>query len=549
MIKKIQKTDFLYVFVLFLFLMPSCRKENFDFKNKFASTNKYDPNMSLPLVHSKLSIEDIISGSSANQFFKTDASNIVTLFYKSNVFEKYAKDVFSTIDDQTFSNNYNFTLPFGLPVGDSAFTNYNPVFSLTTTNGEQFDSITVKSGTLRFHLNSSNYNHQAKFDVTLPNVLKNGTAFKTTIHYTYSGSLPVDITRDFDLTGYTIAFTPTNQLAVNIKITGYGDNNTNTSPYDFNFETSLIAVQYLRMFGYLGQRTISLGQDSILLHVFKNNFNGSMQVDDPKLKINVYNSFGIPVKTTFNKLQVYSSVNAPNTINIGGTGLNNPLTIGYPTMSQIGQSVLTSVLLNKGNSNIADAINISPKKFLYDIIANTNPLGVSSPNFVLDTSKIKVDFEIEIPLSDFCGKFIIQDTMPFGVTELSKDIKDLKWIKFRVNAENWFPLDAVMQIYFTDTIAGNKYHIVDSLILNSTDKIIDGAIQGPSPNYRVTTPKLKLTEILVEKDKLEKIENCNNMFIRATINTIYNPLFRVRIYNNYILDIKLSAQVQLDVSY
>ncbi|MDD5570449.1 MAG: hypothetical protein PHD97_04745 [Bacteroidales bacterium] len=545
---KIRKTDILYVFVvLLLFSMLSCKKEYFELDKRLASTNKYDPNISLPLVHSKLTIEDIVAGSDTTQIFKFDPNNVVILVYKGNLCQKTAKEVYSEIPDQNFSYPCPlFPMPPGPPAGDSTSANYNPIFTFTTT-GEQFDSITLKGGTLRFHLNSSDFNHQAKFEITLPNVIKNGTPFTTTILYTYSGSLPVDITNDFDLTGYTIAFTPGNQITANIKVTGYYDANPNTSPYNFTFETSFLSSQYSGLYGYLGQKNINFAKDTIRPRIFKNNFIGNMEVENPQMIISINNSFGLPINANFNTLQAFSPVNAPNVVNIGGPGLTNPLAVGYPSMLQIGQTIPTNVTLDNTNSNIVDAINISPQKFYSDISATTNPSGTPMANFVLDTSKISVNLEVDIPLTGVCWDFIIQDTMPAG--SFIEDVKEMKWAKFRIFAENWFPVNAIMQIYFTDSVAGNKYHIADSLITTTTDKVVDAAAQGLGPDFRVASPTIKYTEVLVDNDKLKKLENCNNMIIRAIMNTANYPTGKVRIYNDYILDVKLSVQAQLDVTF
>ena len=102
-----------------------------------------------------------------------------------------------------------------------------------------------------------------------------------------------------------------------------------------------------------------------------------------------------------------------------------------------------------------------------------------------------------------------------------------------------------MQVYFVD----NTYRILDSILTTPSSKVIEGATQGPPPTYRVVNTTTKYTETTINAAKLLKIKNSSKMLIRAVINTKDYPNTVVRIYSDYILDIKISVQVKAKINY
>jgi hypothetical protein len=249
----------------------------------------------------------------------------------------------------------------------------------------------------------------------------------------------------------------------------------------------------------------------------------------------------MPINVSFNTIVANSPVNAPYTVPIVGPGLPNPLPINSPTITQIGQAVVTSVFLNQGNSTVKDAINISPRTVLYNITGLSNPGGVAN-NFVVDTSRFAVDVQVEIPLYGKAWDFILQDTFQFEFEQ----VHEIDWVSFRLYIENWFPIEAECQLYFADS---NNVKL-DSLLINPADKVVPAAIPGPAPAYRVTSPVDKYTIAFMDKARIEHLETCRKLFVRGTLNTtkINNAYSLVKIYSNYKLKVRVSTQVQFSVN-
>ncbi|MFA4851322.1 MAG: hypothetical protein WC599_02280 [Bacteroidales bacterium] len=520
---------FLFLAVFGMMFQSCIKKEDFDF-NKITFSN-WSPIGAAPLIHSKLSLHDILS---ANQLFQEDANHFLTLVYRSSVFSEQA-DQLINIQDQSINTNIGFSTG-GITIGDSVVIPPQSVnFAFTTTNGERYDSILIKTGNFNFSING-NLNHDARIYITIPGARKNGLPFNKTIYYDYSGSLPVIDVCDLD--GYTLYFAPGNQITINYSVAVYGDANPDTSPYNISIGESITGIKFFKIFGYLGQINFPFNKDSVMLDIFKNNMSGSLMFDDPKLNIYVNNAFGMPLAFTIDTLNAYSPVNPPYVLAINST-IPYPWPIAAPTFAQIGQSIESFLQLNKTNSNIDQAINMAPYFLACHANTLTNPSGnpLTDQNFVIDTSKIGLDVELEIPLSGSAWNFVLQDTIDFN---MGKDIDKIEWALFKINTTNGFPIDVNMQVYFADSL-GNK---LDSLFV-PIEQVISSGIVGPAPDYRVTSPTHKHTESHLDENKLSHLGNTKKLILYTRLTTINNGSSIIKLYSDYDIDVKIGMQVKI----
>jgi len=523
---------FLFLTVFGMMFQSCIKKEDFDF-NKITLSN-WTPNGAAPLIHSKLSLHDILS---VNQLFQEDANHFLSLVYRHTVFSKRTDELI-TIPDQSINTNIP---PFSIPgfIGDSAvIPPYSSSFTFSSTNGERFDSIFIKSGILNFSINGD-INHTAKINVSIPGAMKNGQVFQKVINYDYSGgSLPVIVDDNFDLSGYTLTFGAGNNITVIYSFTVYGGGYSNNSPYNISMGESITGIEFFKIFGYFGQINLPFNQDSVMLDIFKNNISGSIMLADPKLNIYVNNALGMPLAFTIDTLNAYSSVNPPYMLAINPIGLPYPWQIVAPTFTQMGQSIETLFTLDKTNSNIDLALNMAPQYFYCSANALTNPLGNPlAQNFAIDTSKIRLDIEAELPLSGSAWNFILQDTIDF---DMGKDVDKLEWVLFKINTTNGFPIDVNMQLYFADSL-GNK---LDSL-LTPMEQVICSGIVGPAPDYRVTIPTHKYTFARLNENKLEHLGNTKKLILCARLATANASTSIIKLYSDSDIDVKIGVQVQI----
>ncbi|HQI45953.1 MAG TPA: hypothetical protein PLC59_07845 [Bacteroidales bacterium] len=517
-----------------LFIASCFDKRDFAF-DKIAAF-QWEPNLAAPIIKSTLTMKDLISNADTNVLVE-DASNFLSIVYKASVFSERADEIIS-IENQNFNSAWTFATG---TITDSATFSYFINTNFTAPNGERFDSIYVKSGSLQFNLNG-NLNHNGKLRIIIPYAKKNGIPFRRTIMYNYNNSLPVITNNTFDLSGYTFSFGTDNKLNINFSITVYADANPNNSPYTLNLNEAFQDIKFHKIFGYVGKRSFSINQDSVDFDIYQNNIDGSIQLEDPKLNIYIRNAYGMPINVNFTKLDAKSSVNPPYIVPITGSGLPNPLLIQAPTFAQIGQSILTKISLSKTNSTIVQAVNMSPNylDFLVEALSNPNGNPATDQNFVIDSSKFEVDIEAELPLYGSASGFKLQDTVDF---DLGEDIEEVEWVILKVFTSNGFPIDVSMQIYFADSL-GNK---LDSL-LTSIDQIISSGIVGPAPSYKVITPTEKHLSIQINQQKMDNLLKAEKLIILANLSTTNNGVDKVKIYSDYEIDVKLGVQAKGKIS-
>jgi hypothetical protein len=243
----------------------------------------------------------------------------------------------------------------------------------------------------------------------------------------------------------------------------------------------------------------------------------------------------MPIQTSINYFAAIRTNNPYSIVNITGSGIPNPWNISYP--SSIGNISTTSLFLDKNNSNINTALNITPQKIVALVSGSTNPNGNVVKNFVEDNSMMAVEAKLELPFYGTAKGFILQDTVELSFGD---DLSHVDWILFKLYTNNRFPIDGLVQLYFCDSL-NNR---LDSL-LSPIDQVIHAATPGPAPDYIVTSPVSKTITQKISGPRIGNLENTKKIVVRAKLDTYSNGSQLVKIYSYYKLDVRLSAQVQL----
>ncbi len=521
--------------------VQSCIKDNFDL-NKLTKID-YSPNLAVPLIYSSLTISDLLN-KGGSQVVSVDANNFCSIIYRSNLFSLKASDVI-TLPNQTvppFSTPLNtgpnpagFTFTQSLPPQIVAFN--------TGTNGPLIDSIKFKTGSLDITINSD-INDNGSIVIQIPSAKKNGVAFSKTILLTYTGTLPVTAVTTVDLAGYTfdmtVGGTASNQFTVNSTITLTGSGTPITPTDNISVSQSLNSISFAKIYGDIGQQSLTpAGTDSVQLSIFKSALGtGSFTLVDPRIKLIISNSYGVPINAGVNPFYGYTP-GQPD-IPVTYTGVPNyvaQLPIHSPGFNQIGQVLTDSFTLNNTNSNIATIVNHTPKYLIYKINSQTNPTPANHQNFVLDTSRFRVDMEVNLPLYGTAQNFTLQDTLPFTMQQtLTNDVES---ILFRTYNSNGFPFDVNLQVYFTDSV----YTKLDSLVTPAQSILKSGVVTSGI----VTSPTATNYDAVVVKSRLAHLKNTKHILIKAVANTtstggVYQ---NVKIYTYYKIDFKLGLQIQV----
>ena len=520
-----------WFFLVILLFLASCVKEEFNLNN-FGTTN-WNPNVAVPLVNTEMTFWDIMMDYDTNEVLAYDSNKLLYLVYEGQV-ESQPAEHYIQITDQNVSSTQTFSIPGG-PLTGLYVTTIHTYIDFNLPNGVKLDTLLLKNGLLQVFLTST-LNYPALFVIKFGNSTQNGQPFGDTLVYSSPWGSSIK-----NLSGTKLIFDPANpnRLPVDITIYVNGDGSPNLSPYTLNFSFSLTNLRFSYVYGYLGQFNMSNNMDTLKFRIYNNALNGVIHWEDPRLYFYVKNSFGIPIAASFNYLAAHRTKTPQNIVHITGPGIPNPWNINYPTIPS--QVALTQLFLNKTNTNLSQALDIMPQEVLAVLDAQTNPNGNVVKNFALDTSKMHVKMRAEFPCWGFAHGFVIQDTFNINLTD---SMKNIEWILFRLYTRNGYPVDAYLQLYFLDSLNNIK----DSLISPPENLIVSAATSG-APDYIVTQPTEKRIDVIYSSNRLNHLVGTRKILVKARLNTQNSPNALVKIYANYVLKVRLSAQIQFKFSY
>lgn len=505
--------------------------------NNLASS-EWNPNLAVPLVHSNMNLGDMIEQYDSSGMIQVGEDNFITIVYGQHLLT-YKVDEFVNIPDQNLERKLNLTAQetIDLATNGNVSSVTTDIIPFAVSGDEQINSMHIKSGTINVSV-SSEFLHSGMITVSFPTVTNGAVTLSKTFSLNYTGSGPVQVSGSADLTDYTLNLSNGSQgfgeLPVVYTLTLNNSGNPVTTLESITVNHQMQNLKFDALFGNLGQKSIDIPADTLKLDFFSNSIGGQFSLVDPRLKLTVSNSFGLPIRGVFNQFSAQN--NLGSAINISGNDIN-PLNINSPSVNEVGQSASTLITLNNTNSNIAAVINSQPSKIIYNIQGITNPDGNSASNFITDQSQVDIDLEMELPLNGSAFDFVIQDTMDFT---FPYEIEKIQEALFRLNIENGFPVEAKVQVYFTD----ENLNILDSLINTGQQVISSGAVNN---NGRITEPNRVITDIHFPEEKINNLYGTKKVIVTGTLSTSNTGSVPVKIYADYSMDVRLGMQATLKV--
>lgn len=539
-------TPCLTIFFIIVISFQSCIKDNFDF-DKLSLSMDYNPAVAIPILKMSLNVRDMLLDFDTSELFVEDVSGFLYLMYEQQVFSYQGQDVI-VMPDQPFGDF--FTGQDVIDAGGidpSVNLQKSTVSPFTMDNEELIDSLVFKAVNLNINVTST-FLHTGDIIITFPELKKDGVPYSVPVSInTSDGTFSYNSTYS-DLAGYTFDLTnlgiDLNKVLINYDLTLYNSGSAVNTTDLVTIMVTFSEMEFYSIFGYLGQHSIVIPTDSVYLKIFEKVFDGAVYFEDPKFDITFNNSYGLPIAIGFTDFSSYSTIDETTTL-IYGPGIPipfSPLIIGYPTIYQVGDSVETSITIDKTTSNINDAIATSPKYIYFGVQGETNPNGNTDYNFVTDSSKFNVDLEVLLPLWGRSEYLALQDT---SAADFSKIPDEAERLIIRINSHNGFPVDIESQIYFyRDSLCDT---LVDSVFINQDQMIIESGILNA--DGKVVEPYHKITDMIytgVRMDSL-KAHARYSRIVAYLRSTNYQTGQLVRIYSYYELEIKIGAILEFTI--
>mgnify|MGYP000132636740 CR=1 FL=1 len=503
---------------------------------------QWDPTIAAPLVNTRLTINDFLNESSSG-FIEVDKDNLIHVIYRGDLASLAAKDLVR-IPRQEFDGSFTL-LPIFITqfeTSGSIDLNFTSIFDFDVP-GTEMDSILMGSCGVFSEL-TSEFQHDLEVTIEIPGIKKkDGSSFSLTYDMPYNGS-PVVLAKNADITGSFFDLTKSGDKSFgqlltkfSIKMTKVG-NNPITVDDKISFQTNFLYNEYEVIHGLIENADISPGEsDTLRLDIFKNIDADlkdlSFRIADPKIKVIIANSYGIPIFADIQEFASFSKKNGKTE----ATGIPSPLPIPVPTKSQIGETLKDSFELNTTNSNIDDVISQIPDYMIYGYSSEINP-GNAVRNFITRNSALSITVDTDIPLYGSTQGFVLNKEVNLDSTFKNlEDVEELDEVSLRLFLENDFPIDVDIQLYFLD----ENNEAFDSL-LNPNQLILKSAVVGA--DGRIEAPNVYTVDITMNKERFDRIRDAKLGKVVAKLNTYSdgsgNP--DVKFFSDYGLSLKLGVQ-------
>jgi hypothetical protein len=477
----------------------------------------WQPEVALPVISSHFTVTDIVNKFETGGYLSTDASDLITVVYTGELFSLYAKDVMKLSEVPFFFADTSITL------------------ALRQLQGAKLKSMVLNEGVLAYEIRAE-HTSDVLVEVEIPKATRGGQSFKEVIEIPYTGNNQLYQKGSLSLAGVVFDLSGESGVGANELKMRYKskDKSSGLTVQLAAFQGRLKELHYELLKGYLGRYDFGAQNDSMRLDLFKNYQSGTLFLDEPRIKISIANSFGIPTVATFTNF----SGNNPNTgFNLSGSFFSEVIDVKHPSDPGANATVITQRTVDKSNSNIQNFLAISPHRVSYGFEMGVNvDADTTALNFVTGSSKLQGDLTMEIPLQGRIDHIVLTDTFAVAFDE----VDEAERVQFKLLINNAFPFNAQVQLYFLDTL-GQR---MDSLMGADEQLFAHPPIDAEGI---VRVPVLETTIFEMSQSKFQVVKGSRKMVLRVQLLSHEQGSKTVKFLSSNFMDIKLGVMAKLNV--
>jgi hypothetical protein len=506
-------------FVVFLFAVASC----IDQKDYDLHSANINPSAAIPLVSGNLSIQDILH-SQDSAYVRIDTDDLVYLEYSSSLVSASIRNLF-TIPDKIV--NQSIVLVPGTIPAHSEDIRIDSITAVVDfgLNPEHLSGIDFKSGTITYSVQLLPGTSNLPYDVVLTSSdLVSKTTHQPLSVSAGSGSLLLsDYTCTLNFSRFDL------KMVLVLKATNSAINIGPNTSVLVNF--SMTGMDFNSITGFFGDQTIDLPATTLNIGAFGNSLNSAnVSFAQPLVTLNVVNDYGVPSQLTFLTFEARKN---------GATlaaQLNpaSPISVAYPSV--LGNSSTTAVAV----TNAAQLLNFAPTSFYYNVSVRMNKGLTSGNDFLGDTSKLRLNLDVQIPLYGHASNIVLSDTAKIDLSQVSQS--QVSKASLKVLVSNQLPLDAKIQCYLTD----DKYHIIDSVFTTAQTALVKGSTVTVDGELQSTGELDQLTPL--NTTALNELFTSKYIIIKAVMNTSLDAsgnAINVKFKSKYTMKINIGLLADL----
>jgi hypothetical protein len=456
-----------------------------------------NPTLALPLVNGKLTISDLLRDEDSVHLRKYD-DGLMYIYYEDQFSSQDIRDLFSIPD---LNVNRSFVMPGAVIPAHSNDIRSDSITSVVDfgMSPEKLSEIDLNSGGISFSttLNPSSSQLDYEVGVSIPAFKSRTTQKSLSTIIRGSGTI--------DLSDYVLSLTDNKFDLKLVLIFRKTTSNTVISPatsVNVSFKFANLKFNYIR--GFLGDQTTSLDAQTLDLSVFDGDIfkDAAISLAQPKVSITVFNGNGLPIDVNFVKLEARKPGESPIPVVVSPA---NPVGIAFPTELGLLEETTISVV------NVKELLDYAPSEIFYQADARINKGLTSGNNFVLDSSRLKLKLNVEVPLWGSATGIILKDTLDLDFENSETSEIDEASLKLRLT--NQFPLDGNLQFVLTD----QNYMPIGTLLNADQSHIIPGSTVDADGELQAAG--IFDGSIVIDKDNLENVFAAKHIIIVASLQT------------------------------
>jgi hypothetical protein len=526
-------------FFCWFLILFGCQKDYLN-PDKYSSFS-YAPTIAFPLGYVDYTIRDLVAKMDSTVQIGEDVDKVVEILYKDSIAPTIFTDQVN-LQSQQFNSSLVLGIPqaITLPVGQFTLSVLDQKdFNFAVDHNERIDSIFLKSTSIKVSV-TSHMPGNVEFHLTLLSLKdSNGNPVDLNIPLNYNGTLPVSMFTTLSAGGLKCDLTKdgtsynTFSLQAYMKVSSVGATTTFFPNDSLNFSIEVLNPKFISAFGYMGNYTFQIPPVDTDLNFFKNNLEGSIYFDRPKVSLDIYNSAGLPVKMNFDSFDF--TLGNGQLDSVAGSFKTNGFLINAPTINQVGTYIKSSLVIDNSNSNLFDLLQQNPTKMHLASSVTSNPdNNVAMKNFITDSSGVIPVIKASLPLSlrivNLTGR------LNYKLKNQDMNTDNIKDIQLKVWTENGLPLGGNLTLVFLDSTG------LDSL------NLFNGALDILKPaeidqnGFPISTVTDSVT-IDLTGDEIKKIIKSKSFMSTVVLNTAgsANPA----VYAKITLDQRLKVNLAL----
>ena len=479
-----------------------------------------DAEYAIPLIDTKLTINDILDQFDESTFITIDPDSLITLNYKGDFLEVTSETVFDIFN--------------GLPGAGFEMIDSVDFAPLQPPNSIRIDMVAFKTGLAGFAYQSF-YEEDMDVKFIFPDFRHKdtGEVFEKSLNANYTGTVPVEQQGLFSIADYILE-ADNNELRVVYE--AYRQDGTRVLLSDVFVGLTGLSFEYVE--GYLGTDLYELDLDTIEIDVFDNWVDGNIYFENPTIRMTVNNAFGFPVNSQTNIFNVFTVDD--QILPLESPFVDNGIYIDYPSLNEVGEVKTTIFDFTKDNSNIEEILGSRPVAVEYEFDGIPNPEADTTIIGFMDcNSFFNVQVEVALPLHARVDNFTLFDTILIDPIDFDPSFlwyENLDYVEFKLKTVNSTALDIPMQIYFMDD---NGVQL-DSLIGDVNNFIVAAPVDM---NGEVMMPQESEQLIKFEGEQIDKIKTATQMFLKIAFSSYNNGEIPVKVLSGEGVQVRVGAKV------